>query len=226
MKNILNNLWRKLVKREIEILNRISDLIDLSIKSIDVLLITIDDEGDIDIALKTIEEYEKMGDEIVSVLTDSILGGAIMIPLQNYVLKLIDILDDILDTIHVISIEEARKKYFRRIRSKKALEIENKIYRYLKLSRESITKLKILIENIISGEWIELLPLTKEIERMEEEGDDFKNRIIEEIYMNWHNIREPYFSYLTNYTYMIDQIQDLTEDASNMLLMLIQHMRT
>ena len=207
-------------------LENIRDHVQLSINALELLIKQVEEERE-DYKQgykKEIEEMEKIGDKLVSKLTKMILGGAVMVPLQNYLIKLIDIIDNILDTIHFLSGEDYRKLYFKRLRSEKARDIETEILEYLKYTQGALTSLMEMITLAIDNKWNEIVAKSEEIETLEERGDDMKHIMIENIYRNWDKIREPYFSYLTQYIYMIDQIQDLIEDASNMLLITIQYM--
>lgn len=207
-------------------LEYIRDHIQLSVNALELLTKQVEEEREEykQNYKKEIEEMEKEGDKLVSKLTKMILGGAVMVPLQNYLIKLIDIIDDILDTIHFLSGEDYRKLYFKRLRSEKARDIEIEILEYLKHTQKALTSLMEMITLAINNKWNDIVVKSEEIETLEERGDDMKHIMIENIYKNWDKIREPYFSYLTQYIYMIDQIQDLIEDASNMLLITIQYM--
>lgn len=207
-------------------LEGLKEHLNLSIEAIKLLIEQNDEEREEQklIFKKKIEDLEKEGDRLVSKLTKMVLGGAVMVPLQNYLLKLIDIFDNILDTIHFLSGEDYRKLYFKRLRSTTAREIEEEILGYLNYTEKMLQNLLEMLNLAIENKWEGIVRLSERIEVLEESGDDMKHEMIEKIYMNWDKIREPYFSYLTQYIYMIDQIQDLSEDASNMLIITIQYM--
>ena len=223
---IIDKIKDLLSTHEKLMLENIRDHVQLSLDALELLIKQVEEERE-DYKQeykKEIEEMEKRGDKLVSKLTKMILGGAVMVPLQNYLIKLIDIIDNILDTIHFLSGEDYRKLYFKRLRSEKARDIETEILGYLKYTAGALTSLMEMITLAIENKWNEIVAKSEEIETLEERGDDMKHIMIENIYKNWDKIREPYFSYLTQYIYMIDQIQDLIEDASNMLLITIQYM--
>jgi len=223
---IIDKIKDLLSTHEKLMLENIRDHVQLSINALELLIKQVEEEREEykQVYKKEIEEMEKKGDKLVSKLTKMILGGAVMVPLQNYLIKLIDIIDNILDTIHFLSGEDYRKLYFKRLRSEKARDIETEILEYLKYTQEALTSLMEMITLAIDNKWSDIVVKSEEIETLEERGDDMKHIMIENIYKNWDKIREPYFSYLTQYIYMIDQIQDLIEDASNMLLITIQYM--
>ena len=91
---------------------------------------------------------------------------------------------------------------------------------------KSIEELIKLLDKVISGEWEDIIDITTRIEEIEEEGDDMKHLLIDEIYSKWEQVREPYFSYLVHFIYMIDELEDLCEGASNIILITLQHIRT
>lgn len=204
----------------------IKDHLNLSIDALEILIKQFNEEREEQklIFKKKVEDLEKKGDKLVSKLTKMVFGGAVMVPLQNYLLKLIDIFDDILDTIHFLSGEDYRKLYFKRLRSITARDLEQEILEYLKYTKKPLQSLLEMLNLAIDNKWEGIVQTSEKIEALEESGDDMKHQMIENIYRNWDKIREPYFSYLTQYIYMIDEIQDLSEDASNMLLITIQYM--
>lgn len=223
---IIDKIKDLLSTNEKLMLEGIKEHLNLSIKAIKLLINQVKEEKE-DKKMtfkKEIENLEKEGDKLVSNLTKMVLGGAVMVPLQNYLLKLVDIFDNILDTIHFLSGEDYRKLYFKRLRSTTARDIEQEILEYLKYTEKILQNLLEMLNLAIENKWESIIRLSERIEVLEEGGDDMKHQMIENIYMNWDKIREPYFSYLTQYIYMIDQIQDLSEDASNMLLITIQYM--
>ena len=223
---IIDKIKNLLSTNEKLMLENIKTHIQLCIEAMDLLIKQVTEEAEEakERLRRRIENIEKEGDRLVSSQTKMIMGGAIMVPLQNHLVKLIDIIDNILDTIHFLSGEDYRRLYFKRLRSSKAREIEQEIIEYLKFTRSGLDKLLEMIDLAISNQWNQLVESSNKIEEFEEEGDDKKHQMIENIYRNWDKIREPYFSYLTQYVYMIDEIQDLSEDAANMILITIQYM--
>lgn len=174
---------------------------------------------------KKIEEIEKRGDNLANQITQQIFEGAIIVSLQNYLINLVDILDNILDTIHFLAGETYRKRHFKQLISKETLNIESKIKNYLIFTLNSLEKLIELMDIVLEGKWDKVVEIVSEIEKIEEDGDEQKHNLVDEIYSNWQKIKEPYYSYLIHYIYMIDDIQDLTEDTSNIMLLVIQHIK-
>ncbi len=213
---------------EEELFIKFREHIMLSLNAIDILIkLYGNGEGeDRERLYHWIEKIEKEGDELSSQIINNILDGAIVVNLQNYLITLTDILDDILDTIHFLAGETLRKRYFIKLRNKKVEEIEGNIGDYIIHSKKSIVFLKKLSETVISGEWTEIRKTVVLIERNEEEGDDIKHLLIDEIYKRWEEIKDPYFSHLIHFIYEIDKLEDLAEDASGMILMAIQHIKS
>lgn len=229
MKNKGFSKWIKKIflTSEETLFNKFREHTMLSLKAIDILIdLYADDKNNKERLYYWIEKIEKQGDELSSQIINAILDGAIMVSLQNYLISLTDILDDILDTIHFLAGETLRKKYFARLKNQKIIEIENNIGNYILHSKKSIELLKKLTEDAINGKWNKIREIVALIERNEEEGDDIKHSLINEIYRGWEEIKEPYFSHLVHFIYEIDELEDLAEDASDMILMALQHIKS
>lgn len=227
MKNKKFSIWiRKLfLTTEEELFKKFGRHIKLSCDAIENLIKLYENRDDQKL-YHWIEKIEKEGDELSSDIVNAILDGAVVVGLQDYLINLTDILDDILDTIHFLGGETLRKKYFDKMRNKEIIEIEDNIGSYIGHSRKSIELLRKLLEETINGDWNRVREIVAMIEQNEEEGDEIKHTLIDEIYREWERIREPYFSHLIHFIYEIDEIEDLAEDASEMILMVLQHIKS
>jgi predicted phosphate transport protein (TIGR00153 family) len=227
VKDIFSRIKDMLITQEITLFQELRRHTYLSLKAVELLIEAYEGNADRRNHLyRKIEKLEKEGDRLSNEITRLILDGAIIVSLQNYLITLMDILDNILDTIHFLGGETYRREYFEKIRTKEVRAIEKKILNYLKHSMKSIEELIKLLDKVISGEWEDIIDITTRIEEIEEEGDDMKHLLIDEIYSKWEQVREPYFSYLVHFIYMIDELEDLCEDASNIILITLQHIRT
>ncbi len=227
VKDVFSKLKDMFITQEITLFQELRRHTELSKKGVDLLIEAYEGNvGKKDHLYKEIEKLEKEGDSLSNEVTRLILDGAIIVSLQNYLITLMDILDNILDTIHFLGGETYRRVYFEKIRTREVRAIEKKVLNYLKHSKKSIEELIKLFDKVISGGWDDIIEITSRIEEIEEEGDDMKHLLIDEIYSKWESIREPYFSYLVHFIYMIDELEDLCEDASNIILITLQHIRT
>lgn len=227
-KGFFNWIKRILLTSEETLFSRFREHVMLSLKAIDILieLYSTKEENKKEKLFYWIEKIEKEGDELSNQIINDILDGAIMVNLQNYLISLTDILDDILDTVHFLAGETLRKKYFVQLKNQRIREIEDNIGNYILHSKKSIELLRELTENAVNGKWMGIRGIVTLIERNEEEGDDIKHSLIDEIYKEWKEIKEPYFSHLIHFIYEIDELEDLAEDASNMILMALQHIKS
>ncbi len=226
--NLLDLLKKSLTHKERELFTKFEEHIQLSLLAIDILIDIIPTCNYNDIYQKylKIEEYEKKGDKLASILNELTFTGAIVLGLQSYLTSLIDIVDDILDIIHFLSGEVIRKCYLIELRSDEAAKLEYEICKYMRHSKLAIKKLHDLMELVKSGDWSTIQKIVSEIENIEEEGDSIKHLLLDELYANWKNIREPYFSVIKNFIYEIDKIEDKCEDASNLILLITSYYST
>jgi predicted phosphate transport protein (TIGR00153 family) len=227
VKRVIDRIKGMFLTQELNLFKEFKRHVYLSKRGLELLIDAFESDLEKERELyKEIEKLEKEGDRLSNETTRLILDGAIVVSLQNYLITLMDTLDNILDTIHYLGGETYRRRHFEKLRNKDAIDMEKKILGYLRHSENSINQLMILFDNVISGDWGGVVSQVSRIESLEEEGDDIKHKLIDEIYSKWERIDEPYFSFLTHYIYEIDELQDLSEDASNIILIALQHVIT
>jgi predicted phosphate transport protein (TIGR00153 family) len=168
-----------------------------------------------------ISSLEKKADTKNIEIVNYVMKGSILPGLRGQFIYLANTLDDILDTIHVVSREILRvKKLSNLTPSEDILFIHNKTVFQLEHSKRMIELLQDLFD-CLDKTWDSIVSLSTSIERLEEGGDALKEESLDILY----NIREKMdwftFSYYRNRIYLIDDIQDRCEDAANTFVMII-----
>lgn len=214
---------------EKELFSRLRELIKNSIMALDLLIEMNNKEinGEIDDLILMNEEIsslEKKGDEDVMNITIYIMKGAVLPGFKSQLLNLVNILDDILDTIHIISREILRvRRYSQITKTQDILIIHEKIISQLKHAKQMLIELDKLFD-CFNKSWDELIEISASIERMEEGGDALKEDCLDSLYVIKDRISWFVFEYYKNKIYGIDSIQDRCEDASNTLISVVSQL--
>ncbi len=179
---------------------------------------------DIDLVLsktKGITELEKKGDLLVTEIETSIATGAISPSLIDDFLRLSERVDGILDSAHSMSREISRVRKYRRDEPK---EIEIRIYaevpklldfgtRAAQSLREMITTAKKSPRNMTI--------FTERIETLEEQADDVKDSMLDEIFASANTVPYYVYDHLVRLTVEGDDILDRCEDASDIIAIIV-----
>ena len=211
---------------ERELFNKLRKLIKYSMTALDLLIEMnnreMTDEIDKLILInEEISSLEKRGDEETMSITSYIMKGAVLPGFRSQLINLINILDDILDTIHIISREILRVRRYTSIsKTQDILIIHEKIINQLKHSRQMLIELDKLFD-CLDKSWDSLIEISASIERMEEGGDALKEDSLDSLYIIKDRLSWFVFDYYKNKIYMIDSIQDRCEDASNTLMSIL-----
>jgi len=222
LKNRLLGILSKLLTPSKEILDRLEEHIDLSINSLDKLIhMVTHPEEDISRLYRSIEENEKLGDKIVYNVTKKILQGAVSLTIQSHLIQLVNTLDDILDKINFLGRDYIRMHHYMKLHQGEVREILNSIGENLRHSMRILTKLKDMFGSFKKGDLDSILSMRDEIERLEEEGDEVKDKLIEKLYVNSRLLDAHQFILLRSYILDTDDIEDLCEDSANLISLII-----
>jgi len=78
-----------------------------------------------------------------------------------------------------------------------------------------------MFESFKKGDLESILSMRDEIERLEEEGDEVKDKLIEKLYINSRLLDARQFILLRSYILNTDDIEDLCEDSANLISLII-----
>jgi len=167
-----------------------------------------------------IARLEREGDEIARRLEEEISGGAVTAPLTADFAELVDTVDSVLDGAHSISREIQRHcKYYFPGESQVELDIYKKVGKLVLLGREGVKKLKKLFST--GGNLAEASTVAKQIEDIEEQADDVKDDILDEVYRQAKDVEHWTFHHLIQVTVEADDMLDNCEDASDLVVAIL-----
>ncbi len=165
-----------------------------------------------------ISALEKEGDALSQSLEETFGRGAISASLTNEFDRLLDAVDSILDRAHSLS-RQLRRVTRRPLREAK--EVDDKIRQgqaeLVQIGLKQLGMFRQLLD--MAGRDIDrAMQIAREIEKMEETGDDVKDGMLDEIYGSWEKLDFASFNNYIQTTIEADDILDLCEDASDLVV--------
>jgi uncharacterized protein Yka (UPF0111/DUF47 family) len=179
--------------------------------------------------LKDIENYterisrlEKEGDKMTQSLEEMLSRGSITASLDYDFDKLADNVDSVLDRAHGLS-RQLRRVTRRPLKG--AQEFDSDIRKeQISLVEIGLAQLRSFrkLVSIAGSDRTKSFELAREIEHMEEEGDDVKDAMLDEIYGSWEKLDYASFHNYIETTIEADDILDLIEDASDLVMAIMK----
>ncbi len=148
---------------------------------------------EIETCTERINVLEKMGDKITQSFEEMLGRGSITASIEYDFGRLADNVDSILDRAHGLS--------------RQLIEIG---LTQLRAFRKLLT--------IAGTNRNQAIELAREIERLEEQGDDVKDAMLDELYGSWEKLDYASFHNYLETTIEADDILDLCEDASDLVI--------
>lgn len=205
---------------------RIDELAGLGEESLHLLvkILTNSPNGlsDIDTCTNRISVLEKQGDKIVQSLEEMFGRGSISAILMREFERLADSVDSVLDRAHALS-RQIRRVTKRPLREAKQFDsiIRTEQVRLIEIGLRQLQSLRRLF-NAAGSDMNQSLELAKEIERLEEQGDDVKDNMLDEIYGSWEILDYASFHNYLETTIEADDILDRCEDASDLVIAILK----
>jgi uncharacterized protein Yka (UPF0111/DUF47 family) len=216
-------LKRFLVVGERNILSRLTNYVDLAQHSLSYLkqMLTLEN-ADYEGLNEKIMLIEKEGDDYTLSMNHDITSGAISSNLMDTLINLVDKCDDLLDDSYFISREIRRMM---RNHSKNDQPSAN-------LMRDSYSKLAemlshgemalSLVKELFNSADISIIKTKrKDIESLEEEVDELKDDLIDEVYRDADNISFLMFNHIISLIHKTDDFLDFCEDISDDVLNIV-----
>lgn len=179
--------------------------------------------------LKEIEDYterisllEKEGDKMTQSIEEMLSRGSITATLDYDFDKLADNVDSVLDRAHALS-RQLRRVTRRPL--KQAQEFDSDIRKeQISLIEIGLAQLRSFrkLLSIAGSDRTKAIQLAREIENMEEQGDDVKDAMLDEIYGSSDKLDYASFHNYLETTIEADDILDLLEDASDMVMAIMK----
>ena len=169
-----------------------------------------------------ISALEKEGDQLSQSLEEMLGKGSISASLLNEFDRLIDNVDDVLDSAHSLS-RQLKRVTKHPLRETK--EVEESIRKgQMELVEIGLKQVRMLREllNLAGRDMEKAIGLAREIEKLEETGDDVKDAMLDEIYGSWQKLDYASFHNFIETTIEADDILDGCEDASDLIMTIMK----
>lgn len=212
-------LKRLMVVGEKNVMSQLVEFTELGTKSSELLeeMLTLDLSKMNEINDK-IRDIEKAGDDLTLKIKYDITSGAISSNMMDNLMTLVDLCDDILDKSYFISRELKRMNYDYKIESQSTytiMKIGYKSFReMLERNKEALDLVREMLE---STDIRNMKEIRLKIEVLEEEVDEMKDDLIDEIYRNAGDLPYIVFSHLRDLVHKIDDMLDDCEDISDLV---------
>jgi uncharacterized protein len=170
-------------------------------------------------AMRAVQSLEKKSDEIAFGISEDITSGAISPNIIDSLLECVHVADDIVDLYYYLSRELDRmtKAYsagFEIHHTDWNSEYEN----LFALAEKSLSKLK---QALSTSNVKEILELRKEIEALEEQGDDIKDAGFDRLYSLAPKLHYLQFYHYSELLHKCDDILDSCEDFSDLIVSVV-----
>lgn len=167
--------------------------------------------------MNAIKSLEKKSDEITFKLTENITGGAISPNLIDNLIECSQTADDIVDLYYYLSRELCRMTKANSTMQQKTewVAILENIF---DLADSSLSKLK---QALSTDSVPEILQLRKEIEAIEEKGDEIKDAGFDKLYASASNMHFLEFYHYSELLHKCDDVLDSCEDLSDLIVSVV-----
>lgn len=197
------------MKAEERVINEIAQMMNLAFSSCETLKKAVEDRNKV--LLEEVFRFERDGDEIRRNVTKEIYQGAFLPYLRPNILRLVETVDEILNTA------EESAMNFQKIDDLRFLQIEE-IY--------SILELNVRICSVLSKNFSGFLKDPEKlresvivVKMMEKEADNIKFAILEKLKEFNVGFWDGYF--IANFVNSLERISDVAEDAVDMLQLIL-----
>lgn len=166
-----------------------------------------------------VQLLEKKSDEIAFKISEDITSGAISPNIIDNLLDIVQTADDIVDLYYYLSRELYRmaKAYDAGYDLEQA-DWDSVYENMLDLAEKSLSKLK---QALASSNMGEILALRKDIEDLEEQGDDIKDQGFDRLYSIAPKLHYLQFSHYQELLHKCDDVLDSCEDFSDLIVSVV-----
>lgn len=219
----VKSLKRILVVGEENIFGELSQIIVLAAEANALLMDMLGNckNGEaLDGGLQAMHVLEKKSDDIAFKINEDITTGAVSPNILDSLLESVHTADDILDTYYYQSRElcrmyRAKFPYSEDFQESEWIAIFKSM---LELADKALVKVKYILS---SSDLREILRLRKEIEALEQQGDDIKDRGFDILYHEAPHMHYLQFYHYSELLHKFDDILDSCEDLSDLVLSII-----
>ena len=219
----MKSLNRVLVIGEKNIFSELTQIVAIA-KEANVQLIEMlkepRNEKALDECMQSIKQLEKKSDQVAFKVGEDITAGAVSPNIIDDLLAASHLADDIVDTYYYLSRELDRmsKAKFPYSEAMEETEWVALFKSMLDIADKALTKLN---DALLVSDLGQLSQLRKEIELLEQQGDDIKDGGFDQLYCEAPSIHYLQFYHYTELLHKFDDILDSCEDLSDLLVSII-----
>ena len=218
----LKSLKGILVVGEKNVFVELAQIIDIAAQGNTIVssMYTLDFNGeDVAEAMHSMQLLEKKSDEIAFKISEDITSGAISPNIIDDLLKAVQVADDIVDLYYYLSREINRmaKVYCAGLELKRP-SWDSVYLDILALAAKSLAELK---QAFYSSSVTEIIEARKEIEALEEQGDDIKDGGFDRLYNMTSNLHYLQFFHYSELLHKCDDVLDSCEDLSDLMVSVV-----
>lgn len=170
-------------------------------------------------SVSQIRAIEKNGDELTMSFKSEITQGAINSTLLGHLLNLVETCDDILDKTLYLSREIQRMSHFLDANPEFSGYVKDEAYvKFSTMLEYNKKALENLNNMLLASDLEQLRGFRKVIESLEEDVDDIKDDLIDQVYVQATKMHYLVFTHIMNTVHRIDDMLDDCEDASDLVM--------
>ena len=175
--------------------------------------------NDVAEAMRSMQILEKKSDDVAFKISEEITSGAISPNIIDDLLKSVQVADDIVDLYYYLSreIDRMAKVYSVGLELKRP-SWDSVYLDILALAAKSISKLK---QALSSSSVNEILEVRKEIEALEEQGDEIKDAGFDRLYGMTQGLHYLQFFHYSELLHKCDDVLDSCEDLSDLIVSVV-----
>lgn len=219
----MKSFKRFLVVGEENIFGRLSQIIAIAAEANQSLIGMLDDCKNgmvLDRGVQAIKGLENKADEVAFKINENITAGAVSPNILDNLLECVRVADDIVDTYFYQSRELARMHkakfpYSEEIEDTQWIAIFKSM---LELANQALAKVQQILAN---SDLSRILELRKEIEALEQQGDEIKDKSFDVLYQEAPRMHYLQFYHYSELLHKFDDILDGCEDLSDLVLSII-----
>jgi uncharacterized protein Yka (UPF0111/DUF47 family) len=219
----VKSLKRVLVVGEENIFGELSQIIVISAQANNLLTTMLGqckNSEALDSGQQAIHDLEKKSDSVAFKISEDITTGAVSPNILDNLLASVRTADDIVDTYDSLSRELCRmyKADFPYSEAPQETQWIALFTSMLELADKALVKVKQILSN---SDMKEILALRKEIEALEQQGDDIKDKGLDALYHQAPVMHYLQFYHYSELLHKFDDILDGCEDLSDLVLSII-----
>jgi uncharacterized protein len=219
----MKSFKRILVVGEENIFGELSQIIVIAAEANTILYNMLSDcknEKCLDTGMQAIRVLENKSDNIAFKVNEDITTGAVSPNILENLLECVHVADDIVDTYYYQS-REISRMYKAKFPYSEEIEDAEWIATFksmLELAEKALGKVK---QTLLISDLSEILQLRKEIEALEQQGDEIKDKGFDVLYREAPHIHYLQFYHYSELLHKFDDILDGCEDLSDLVLSVI-----